>query len=408
MQLVDQIIISKGHKHFAECDRLSFAAKNLYNYALYQVKNHYELTNKYLNYNAVNKILVSENQVDYRKLPAKVSQQILMMLDKNFKSYFASLKVYNKNPSKFKGEPQIPHFKSKLKGRFLVTYTKQAISYKEFKNGFIIPSQTTLKIPTTLSNIDQVRIVPKNKQYVIEIVYKKEEKPLIKNNNYAGIDIGLSNLAAIVYNDCESNIINGKPLKSINQYYNKKLAQFKSKLPFYINKEGKKVQRKTSNKIKSLTNKRNNKVKDYLHKASRILVNKLKQKQVSKVIIGKNDQWKDSINLSKKVNQNFVSIPHARFIDIIKYKCQLIGIEVITREEGYTSKCSFLDNEPICKHDKYKGRRIKRGLFKTSTGLLINADINSSANILLKEVPDAFAGGIEGILVYPVKLVVKY
>lgn len=411
MQLVNQTIISKNHKDFAECDKLCFAAKNLYNYALYQVKNHYELTNKYLNYNAVNKILVSENQIDYRRLPAKVSQQVLMLLDKNYKSYFAALKAYNQDPSSFLGEPQPPKFKAKLKGRFVVTYTKQAISYKQFKQGIVNPSGTSLFIKTDFKDIDQLRIVPKNNQYVLEIIYKKEASKPIQSNNYAGIDIGVNNLATIVYTDCESSIINGKPLKSINQYYNKKLAKLKSELPLYIDKrDGKRKQRKKSNATVKLTNKRNNKIKDYLHKASRILVDKLQQKQISKVVIGKNDNWKQNSKLSRKTNSNFVAIPHARFIDMLTYKCKLVGIEIITREESYTSKCSFLDNEPIKKHKTYKGKRIKRGLFRSEKGLLINSDVQGAANILKKEVPKAFnnGNGIEGILVYPIILKVKF
>ena len=144
-----------------------------------------------------------------------------------------------------------------------------------------------------------------------------------------------------------------------------------------------------------LTNKRNNKVKDYLHKASRLLVNQLVSNRVATVVIGHNKEWKQDINIGKSNNQKFVQIPHSVFISMLKYKCELEGITVIVREENYTSKCSFLDNEEICKHEEYLGKRIKRGLFRTASGRLVNADLNGALNILRKEIPNAFGYGIE-------------
>ena len=172
-------------------------------------------------------------------------------------------------------------------------------------------------------------------------------------------------------------LINGKPLKSINQYYNKKLANLKSKL---------RNEKKTSKRIKSLTNKRNNKVNDYLHKTSRLITNYLVSNNINTLVVGKNKEWKQDVNIGKKNNQNFVQIPHSRLIDMLLYKCKLRGINVIITEESYTSKCSFLDDEGIKKHKVYKGNRIKRGLFKSSEGVLINADVNGSLNILKKVV----------------------
>lgn len=127
-------------------------------------------------------------------------------------------------------------------------------------------------------------------------------------------------------------------------------------------------------------------MKDYLHKASTMLVNQLISNNVCKVVIGKNDGWKKEINIGKRNNQNFVNIPHAVFIEMVCYKCKLNGIEVVLREESYTSKCSFIDNEPIKKHDSHAGRRVKRGLFRSENGTFINADLNGALNILRKEV----------------------
>ena len=217
------------------------------------------------------------------------------------------------------------------------------------------------------------------------------------SNNVAGIDIGLNNLAAVTANvkGFQPILVNGKPLKKINAFYHKKRSILTSKLP---NKQ------KTSLKIKDVLRKRNFKIDDYLHKASRLVINYLAANRIGTLVIGHNDNWKQSINLGKRNNQNFVSIPFSRFISMLKYKAELIGIKVIVTEESYTSKCSFVDDEPLCKQSTYKGRRIKRGLFRTQKGVLVNADCNGSGNIIRKVVPNAFVEGIQGVVVPPVKI----
>ena len=318
------------------------------------------------------------------------------MVDKNFKSFFALLK--NKTVKN-----KIPKYLDTVKGRYLTIFPKQSIGLREFKkSGKIHLSQTNIYINTKISNfndIKEVRIAPRTSHYVIEIVYFKQEKRIEENGNIASIDLGLNNLATITYNNgYEPEIVNGRPLKSINQFYNKKKAYFQSKL------QG---NRKTSKKICKLAYKRNNKINDYLHKASRELVNQLVSKNVTTLIIGKNANMKQDINLGKVNNQNFVQIPIMQFAEMIKYKCELEGIIVTYHEESYTSKCSFLDNEEICKHKEYLGRRIKRGLFKTAQGKIINADVNGSYNIMKKAIPNAFANGIEGLGVNPIVLTIK-
>lgn len=234
---------------------------------------------------------------------------------------------------------------------------------------------------------------------MIEVVYETQERVKKCNSNVASIDLGLNNLATITYNNGDNpEIINGRPLKSMNQYYNKQKAKYQSKL---------KGNRKTSKRIQILASKRNNKVNDYLHKASRELVNQLVSKDISTLVIGKNVNMKQDINIGKVNNQNFVQLPIMKFADIVKYKCELEGITVIFNEESYTSKCSFFDNEEICKHDEYIGKRIKRGLFRTADGYLINADVNGSYNIMKKAIPNALANGIEGLGVNPIVLTIK-
>ena len=189
-------------------------------------------------------------------------------------------------------------------------------------------------------------------------------------------------------------------MKSINQYYNKRLAYYKSKLET-VNKK------KTSHRVKRLTNKRNNKVNYYLHKASKYIVSDIQSKGITTLVIGKNTEWKNECSIGKANNQNFIQIPHSRFIDMLSYKCEKVGIKVKLQEESYTSKCSFLDGEEICKHEVYMGRRIKRGLFVSKDGRKINADVNGSYNIMRKAIPNAFANGIEGVGVHPLVLTIK-
>jgi putative transposase len=349
-----------------------------------------------------NKLFNSTNQIDYRALTANCSQQILRLLDKNFKSFFE----LKKSTKKLTGTPQTPKFKHKTLGRNIIIYAKQGISKMTYRREKLIHlAQTNIKLKSKISLdlINQVRIIPKNNRYIIEIIYTKQEDTLATDNSkYCGIDIGMNNLFAVSFNDQSKQnlLINGRPLKAINQYYNKQIAKYKSELE-KCNKK------KKSKKLSRITNKRNNKIKDYVHKSTKLLVDRLKQNSISKVIIGKNDQWKTVINIGKKNNQNFVSIPHAQIINVLIYKLNLVGIDIILQEESYTSKCSAYDQESIEKHEIYKGSRIKRGLFKTQDGKLVNADINGASNILIKALPSSFDDGIEGIVVYPVKLNVK-
>lgn len=373
MQLVEQHIIKKNDDRYKILDEVCFKSKNLYNAALYEIRQHFFNTKHFLNWFSIDKMFKEKKQDDYYSLPCKVSQQTLKLLNQNFKSFFSLLEKKNYTKKK-----SIPKYLDKSKGRFIAVYTNQAISKKELRNGIIQLSGTDFKIKTKVdgNSINQVRIVPKNSYYKVEVIYEVEEiEELEDNEKYAAIDLGVNNLATVSFNDSKPFIINGKPLKSINQFYNKRKAELQSKLS---------GNRKTTNKINSITRKRNNKIKNYLHKASRCIVNHLVSNNVNTLIIGKNDNWKQETNIGKKNNQNFVSIPHTQFVEMISYKCKLVGIAVMMTEESYTSKCSFIDNEEMKHHEDYKGKRIKRGLFRTNEGKLINADLNGSLNIMRK------------------------
>ena len=395
MLLTERHIIKKSNSLYTELDKMCFLSKNLYNQALYRIRQHYFSTKEYLNYYSNVKQLTKEKQTDYVALPAKVAQWVVKQVDQNFRSFFASLKS-----NKVNHKVSIPKYLVK-DSRYMLTFTNQAISGKELKLGYLKLSGCNNRIKLIHTDVRQIRVIPKNKLFVIEVIYNVDEKSHFDNNNYAGIDIGLNNLATVGGNKISPIIVNGRPLKSINQFYNKELAKLKSIQDTCKNKNV------NSDKIRKLTQKRNNKVKDYLHKASRKLVNHLVSNNVSKIVIGHNKNWKQDINLGKSNNQKFVQIPFNMFIHMVTYKSQLEGVEVVAREESYTSKCSFLDNEEICKHEVYKGKRIKRGLFRSYDGRLINADLNGALNILRKEIPNIFNDyGIE-VCSTPVNLFTK-
>lgn len=409
MTLTERHIVKQNSPFFKECDALCFKSKNLYNYANYIVRQEFILSSKqkeegvvdhanYLNYYNINRKVIDEKQFDMYQLPIKVSNQTLMLLDKNWKSFFKSIKDYSKNKSKYKGKPSLPNYLDTVNGRYVTVYELGAISKKELNcDGVIHLSKTDIRVKTKVpfDKIKQCRIVPKGNHYVIEVIYEKQEKqPLHDNGRYCSIDLGLNNLACVSSNVIKPFIVNGKPLKSINQYYNKKRA-------YYVSKLEKQNKRKISKRVKSLTSKRENKVSDYLHKSSRYIINHLVSNNINTLVVGNNKEWKQEINIGSKNNQNFVTIPHSNFINMLSYKCKMEGINFLITEESYTSKCSFLDNEDICKHETYSGNRIKRGLFRTQSGTLINADLNGSLNILRKAVPKINFDGIEVIAVSP-------
>jgi putative transposase len=383
MRLVEQHIIKESDNRYKELAEHLHLSKNLYNAGLYAVRQHFFQTSEFLNYESLYRQFVDSKNVDYYALPTKVSQQTLKMVEQNFKSFFGLLKLKDG-----KARPKrIPKYLDK-EGKFQLIYTVQAISKVELRKGFIKLSGTNVRIETTHRNIQQVRVIPKGNHICVEVIYQTQE-PATKENNgrYASIDLGLNNLACLTSNAIKPIIINGKPLKSVNQFFNKRKAELQSKL---------KHNRKTSHRIKAITHKRNCKIKDYLHKTSRKIINHLVTNDIPTLVIGKNDGWKQEINIGSRNNQNFVNIPHSQLVQMLEYKAKMEGINVILQEESYTSKSSFLDNEPIQKHSNYSGKRITRGLFRTLTGKVINADANGSLNILRKAVPNIiFDNGIE-------------
>jgi putative transposase len=392
MQLVEQHVIDPQDARYDAIDAAAFASKNLYNAANYLVRQTFIHTGVWLRYETVYHQMKTHDA--YRALPAKVSQQVMKVLDKNWKGYMEACKAWQADPSKFLGHPRLPKYKDKRSGRNILVYTIQAISRNGLKRGVIQPSGLPIEIETKQTNVDCVRIVPRNGYYVVEVVYEQETRHApVDPSLYAAIDIGLNNLATLTSNKAGfvPRLVNGRPLKSVNQFYNKRRAELQSKVK----------SKACTARIERMTNKRTRKLDHYLHTASRRLVDLLVDERIGTLVIGKNANWKQEANMGKRNNQNFVSIPHARFIDMLTYKCQLVGIAVMVTEESYSSKCSFLDMEPIGKHETYLGKRVRRGMFRSAEGYRYNADINGSYNILRKVAPDAFAQGSRGCIVHP-------
>jgi putative transposase len=400
MLLAERHIIKKGHPFWTEIDNLSWQSKNLYNSANYLIRQNFIYGQGYLTYNQMASLMKDTEQ--YKALPAKVSQQVLRGLEKNWKSFFRGLSEYKENPQKFLGRPKIPGYKDAKKGRNLLVYTIQALSKVARQKGLVKLSGTQIELPSQVTNpIAEVRIVPKCDCYVIEVIYEEKEQFLTPNEKIAAIDLGIENLMAVTSNqpDFTPLLINGRPLKSLNQFYNQRRAKLQSLL---------KDNHQSSQRLRRLTRCRNQKIDNYLHRASRYLVNLLVNQQITTVVIGKNDGWKQQVNLGKVNNQKFVTIPHARLIDMITYKCQLVGISVILQEESYTSASNFLNLDPlpvygqITEKPDFSGKRIKRGLYRTDKGILVQADVIGSYNILRKAFPNAFNRyGIERCVVHP-------
>ncbi len=413
MQLVEQHLIDKNDPRYAVMDEAAFKSKNLYNAALYEIRQSFIHEGKYLNYNEVQRRMQSHEA--YKALPAKVSQQILMVLDRNWKSFFEALEAYNEDPSKFLGRPKLPKYKHKTEGRNILVYTVQAISKRGLKHGLVQPSMLAIEVQTKQKDINQVRIVPRKGFYVVEVVYGKDVKQAEVNPAYyAGIDIGINNLVALTSNKpgFQSVVVNGRPVKSVNQFYNKRKAELQK----HLGHTG------TTKRMERMTNKRNRRIDQYMHTVSHRIIDVLVKEGIGVLCIGKNDAWKQNSEMSKRTNQNFVQIPHARFILMLAYKAELVGIRVEITEESYTSKASLLDLDALpvrksgdeTKH-MFSGKRVKRGLYRATNGRYINADINGAGNIIRKVAPDAFQqvegvedgkGVLASLVVHPVRIVV--
>jgi putative transposase len=411
-KLTERQIVTKSDPRFEQLDDLCFRAKNLYNKSLYLTR--HSLFNENFQF-ASNFESILRDDTEYRDyrnmLDMASAQQVLRQVSSTWKAYFAAHKNWKQNPDKYPGEPKIPKYLKK-DGRYPFTITtgpngRDYSAYLLPDGSFKLPKKFNgLKIYTAcfhkegFQRVNEIKIISKKYQIEIFIAYTVEvpdTKP--DNSRYLSIDLGLDNLAACVTNDQSLHpfVINGKSLKSINQYYNKKQSELRSEAKIRHNLDW-------THRLDRLTEKRRRKIEDYLHCASKYLIEYCVQNDINTIIIGKNDSWKGSINLGSRTNQNFVYIPHTRFIDMVKYKGQVNGIDTICTEESYTSGTSFLDGEEPNKDYYNKSRRVHRGLFKSNEGLLINADINGAYQIMKKVVPNAFEQWDRGHVVSPLRI----
>lgn len=319
-------------------------------------------------------------------LKAQCSQQVLKLLDNNIKSYYRSIQDYKKHPNKYKEKPGLPKYR-KRGSEFNLYYPNQSCI---IRNGKIILSKKLFvdipqyeKYSGLLENFKQVRILPNYFGYIIEVIYEVEDIKISerKEEKIASIDLGIDNLATLVSEDF-TYLFSGKFVKSYNKLFNKTLAKLNSI------KDLQKIKGITK-RIKKLYYDKDLYIEDVFHKISRRIVNLLTNSGITKLIVGYNRGWKQGVNIGKRNNQKFTQIPFARLISYLEYKCELAGIEIVTHEESYTSKCDSLAFEAIGKHENYLGKRKKRGLYQSSTGKLINADVNGALNIMRKVVDDS-------------------
>lgn len=368
----------------------------LYNYTLYLVRQGI-FSGNYLKEYELSTRLGRENQFDFRNLPCNVSQQVVKQVFQNINAWIKAKKDYEKNPSKYRGKPKLPGYKKGKKQNMLV-FTTSACRIKDEYIYFVKNIVKPIKTNIEGNKLCQVRIMPQATCYVVEVIYEKEEVDLkLNKSNVLSIDLGLSNLCTCISNvDEKPFIINGKVIKSFNQWYNKK----KAKLMSFIENKG------ISKRLRWLNNRRNFWIKDKIHKISRHIVDYCVKHDIGNIVIGLNKEWKQNIDLGKKTNQKFVEIPFSKLIDKITYKAKLVGINVQTTEESYTSKVDHLAFEPLKKHDIYLGKRKKRGLFQSSVGKILNADVNGAIGIGRKVFGDSYVNKIidSGLAFNPIRV----
>lgn len=386
MQLTERHLIKPNHELYATLDDLTFKAKNLYNHGLYLYRQSYfEHKNNsdkpILSWADIDKTLRKQGHDDIRALPSKVANAVLKNLGENISSFWKLVRLKNKGGLAQK--PKLPGYLHKTDGRYPLSFNYQTFGNKRGANNelFLCPKGLNLPIPTKVTNPKQVRIVPNHNNFIIEVIYNVEESVPKSTSKYAGIDLGVDNFATVTFSTQNNPlIIKGLELKSINQGYNRLIAKAQSLLPASC---------KTSKHIHRLWSRRSWILRTKIHQMTAFLANLFDEMQIEKVFIGKNTGWKQELPFGKKVKQRFAFLPYGTFIEQLQYKCQLHGITVVVQEESYTSKASFLDGDDIPVHGevenpRFSGRRIKRGLYRSSDGQLINADVNGAYNIMRK------------------------
>lgn len=396
-------------------NKLSYHSARLYNTCIYNIRQYYFDNNSYLNY--TDQYHLIKDDINYKLLITDSAQQTHRLVDRNFKSFFSLLKL--KNKGKYSDRVNIPSYLGKEDGWSVLVAGRSArvknnkiyvgLS-KKFREEYGIDKRDIIfNLPKNLHNLtklQQVQIKPiyGGKEYELIITYKKEQE--IKNlnkDNILGLDCGLDNLlTSYDVKNKSSFIIDGKPLKSINRFYNKQKGKLQSEY------ERNKLENKNTKRFIKLSEYRKNYINNYFNQTVNRIVKYCINNGIGTIVIGDFKGIKDSINMGKKNNQNFVSIPFGILKRKLEAKCEYYGITYVLQEESYTSKCSSLDLESIKKHENYKGKRIKRGLYKTNNGELINSDVNGACNIIrkykCKSGSDLSDTDVSGVINHPVRI----
>ena len=390
------LTVKQQVKHLSKNDYnsikyLCHIAKNLTNEAIYNIRQHYFKEGKYLSYHQNYSLLKSSP--NYKTLNSNMAEQILREVDGSFKSFFGLLKLAKKGEYSFK-DCKLPNYLPKD------GYTTLIIGFVRLNgNKLVLPYSNSFRkdhdpveitIPPILVDrkIKEIRIIPKSKARFFGIQYIFEAECIQRNlnpNNALALDLGVNNLVTAVSNSGKSFIIDGKRLKSINQWFNKKNARLQSI------KDKQHFSKVTTNRQKDIARDRNNKVNDYMNKAARIIINYCIENDIGTLVVGYNETFQRESRLGKNNNQNFVNIPFGRLLKKFEYLCELNGIVFVKQEESYTSKSSFWDKDEIPKYNadtptkyNFSGMRIQRGLYKTASGYIFNADVNGALNIMCK------------------------
>lgn len=303
-----------------------------------------------------------QNEESFKNLHnTKTAKQTIRMCLTDWSNFFKALRAFKVNPKSFRKQPKPPNYKEDMAQ---VIFYNETIKHKPARQGWLVPTNDCFRIRSD-RKFNQVVIIPKRFGFVIEVRYQVSpvEKPEVDKNRVCCIDLGINNLCSITSDQTSPILINGRMLKSVNQWFNK-----------YPNKRN--------------SRKRYWRLENYFHHVSTMVVRLCVKHKIGTIIIGRNKGWKVEMNIGHVNNQNFQYIPFWNLIQKIQYKAQALGIEVVLTEESYTSKASFIDRDPL-DGSKISGKRIKRGLYKSSDGTFLNADINGSANICRKVIQDA-------------------
>ena len=390
------LTVKQQVKHLSKEDyktikELCHIAKNLANEAIYNVRQYYFSEGEFLKYEKNYTLL--KNSPNYKALNSNMAQQILKEVDGSFKSFFSLLKLAKQGKYAFK-DCRLPHYLPKD------GYTTLVIGFVRLKgNKLILPFSNSFKkthkaveitIPPMLldKKVKEIRIIPKAKARFFEIQYIYEAECVQRNlntNNALALDLGINNLVTAVSSNGKSFIIDGKKLKSINQWFNKENARLQSI------KDKQHYGKKSTNRQKAIARNRNNKVNDYMNKAARKVINYCIANDMGTLVVGYNETFQRGGHIGKRNNQNFVNIPYGQLRSKLEYLCKMNGIIFVKQEESYTSKSSFWDRDdiPVYSADnpreyQFSGKRIHRGQYKTASGKIINADVNGALNIMRK------------------------